>query len=212
MNGSSVEPERPPGGSGARAPRHRSFYRIASTFYLVLAVAGLLWIGVARGRIDLALFVVPATFWIDLGSGLAVAALLLAFWWALRSVSALARELEQLLARLVAPLTRSEAVALALVSGLAEELFFRGALQHTIGLFPAALVFALLHSGPGKAFRVWGLFALAAGLAFGILVAWRGALGGAIVAHVLVNGVNLLRLAKGSSAPAGGPAAGDVKN
>ena len=97
------------------------------------------------------------------------------------------------------PLSLGEALALAWISALAEELFFRGALQGAIGLLAAAVLFALLHFGPGRAFRVWGLFALVAGLGLGALVAERETLGAAIVAHALVNGVNLARLARGNA-------------
>ena len=79
-------------------------------------------------------------------------------------------------------------MSLALISAVAEELFFRGALQGAIGFLPAAVLFALMHAGPGKGFRIWTLFALAGGLALGALVALRGPLGGAIVAHLMVNG------------------------
>jgi len=54
-------------------------------------------------------------------------------------------------------------VALAVLSGFAEELFFRGAVQGAFGWLPATLAFAVLHSGPGKAFRLWILFAAIAG-------------------------------------------------
>lgn len=172
------------------------FYRIAWIFYLVLAIAGLLWTGSQRGRLGLELFVDPGSWWIDLGAGVAIGGALLALWWALRRFVAAARTLEDELAALLAPLAVAEAVSLALISAVAEELFFRGALQGAIGYLPAAVLFALLHAGPGKGFRVWTLFALAGGLVLGALVALRGPLGGAIVAHVLVNGVNLVRLAR----------------
>ena len=160
------------------------FYRIAWIFYLALAIAGLLWIGTQRGRLGIELFVDPGSWWIDLGAGVAIGAALLALWWALRRFFAAARSLEDELAALLAPLS------------VAEELFFRGALQGAIGFLPAAVLFALMHAGPGKGFRIWTLFALAGGLALGALVALRGPLGGAIVAHLMVNGVNLVRLAR----------------
>ena len=172
------------------------FYRIAWIFYLVLAIAGLLWTGSQRGRLGLELFVDPGSWWIDLGAGVAIGGALLALWWALRRFVAAARTLEDELAALLAPLAVAEAVSLALISAVAEELFFRGALQGAIGYLPAAVLFALLHAGPGKGFRVWTLFALAGGLVLGALVALRGPLGGAIVAHLMVNGVNLVRLAR----------------
>ena len=184
------------------------FYRLAWIFYLVLAIAGLLWLGVQRGRLGIGLFVDPGGWWIDLGAGVAIGGGLLALWWALRRWVAAARDLEDELARLLAPLSIAEAVSLAVISALAEELFFRGALQSAIGFLPAAVLFALLHAGPGKGFRVWALFALAGGLALGALVSLRGPLGGAIVAHLMVNGVNLVRLARHSPAPTLPPPAG----
>ena len=184
------------------------FYRVAWVFYLVLAIAGLLWTGAQRGRLGLALFVDPGSWWIDLGAGCVLGGGLLVLWWALRRGAAAARALEEELSRLLAPLTAAEAISLAIISALAEELFFRGALQGAIGFLPAAVLFALLHAGPGKAYRIWTLFALAGGLALGALVALRGPLGGAIVAHLLVNGVNLVRLARrGSAAFAAAPRA-----
>lgn len=183
-------------------PTGARFYRIAWFFYLLLAIAGLLWVGSQRGRLGIELFVDPGSWWIDLGGGLALGGALLALWWALRRKVSAARNLEDELARLLAPLAVAEAVSLALISAVAEELFFRGAVQGQIGFLPAAVLFALLHAGPGKAYRIWTLFALAGGLALGALVALRGPLGGAIVAHLLVNGVNLVRLARrGAAAP-----------
>ncbi|MEO7794131.1 MAG: CPBP family intramembrane glutamic endopeptidase [Thermoanaerobaculia bacterium] len=181
------------------------FYRLAWLFYLALAVAGLLWVGAQRGRLGLELFVDPGGWWIDLGSGAALGGALLALWWLLRRYVAGARNLEDELAKLLAPLTVAEALSLALMSAIAEELFFRGALQGALGFLPAAVLFALLHAGPGKSFRIWTLFALAGGLALGALVALRGPLGGAILAHLIVNGVNLVRLARLTTAPAPAP-------
>jgi membrane protease YdiL (CAAX protease family) len=177
-------------------PGRSGFYPLAWLFYLALAIAGVVWLGFQRGRIGAELFVSPDQPWIDLAAGVATGAALLGVWEALRRGSHAARALEAELGKLVAPLSRSEALALAAISAIGEELFFRGALQGALGLLPAAALFALLHAGPAKPFRVWGLFALLAGLGLGALVVWRGALGGAIVAHALVNGVNLVRLSR----------------
>ncbi len=187
----------------ATAPRAPTrFYRVAWVFYLVLAIAGLLWTGAQRGRLGIDLFVDPGSWWIDLGAGCGLGGALLGLWWALRRYVAAARDLEEELARLLAPLAVAEAISLAVISAIAEELFFRGGLQGALGFLPAAVLFALLHAGPGKGFRVWMLFALTGGLALGALVALRGPLGGAIVAHLLVNGVNLVRLTR-RGAPVG---------
>ncbi len=93
---------------------------------------------------------------------------------------------------------------LAILSGLGEELFFRAAMQPSLGLLPTSLLFALLHLQPGRGPGAWSLFALAAGLLLGLLTLQTGNILAATVAHILVNWVNLRRLAstsRGSERP-----------
>jgi membrane protease YdiL (CAAX protease family) len=158
-----------------------------------------LWIGLRQGHIPLALFVDTRRWWLDLLLGVGAGLLLLGVWGVTARFVPVARRLEEQLAALLGPLRLSDAVALAVISGFAEELFFRGAVQGafggTWGWVGASVLFALLHTGPGPAFRFWTLFALVAGLLFGALMAWRGNLLAPFVAHFLVNAVNLRRLA-----------------
>jgi len=175
--------------------RTTPLYRIAWIFYLVLAVAGLVGIAAEGRRVDLRLLVDPASWWIDLALGLALGVALLAVWLVARRLTPAAGALEETLARLLGPLGRDELVALALISAIAEEVAFRGALQGAIGFVGAAVVFALLHIGPGAPFRLWSLYALVGGLAFGAATRQRGALAAAILGHLLVNLVQLRRLA-----------------
>src|SRR5688572_13707678 len=63
-----------------------------------------------------------------------------------------ARNLHGSFRDLLGPLTGHEIVILALASSIGEELLFRGALLPWMGLWLQALVFALLHVGPGKRF------------------------------------------------------------
>ena len=172
-------------------------YRFAWGLYLFLALAGAFWIGLRRGVIPLSLFVDPQRWWLDLGVGAGSGLLLLGAWWGVERTIPLARELEARLAGALGPITGAEAIALALLSGFAEELFFRGAVQGALGWGAATVLFGLLHSGPGKAFRLWTFFALVAGGLMGGIMAWRGNLLGPIVSHFLVNAVNLRRLASG---------------
>lgn len=181
--------------------RPGQLYRLAWILYLVLAIAGALWIGARQGFIGLRLFVEPHRWWIDVGLGAAAGGLLLGIWQLGRMTTASARELERQMAELLGVVTPAEVIALALLSGFAEELFFRGAVQGAWGWVPATLLFALLHSGPGPAFRLWTAFALIAGLGFAWLTLWRGNLAAAIVAHVLVNLVNLTRLSRRYGSP-----------
>jgi hypothetical protein len=183
------------------------FYRSAWIFYLLLAIAGLVGLVALGEPMDLRLFVDPASWWPDLGLGLGVGVLLLLLWALARRFLASARELERTLGALVGRLGGEEIAALALISAVGEEVAFRGALQSWIGLYPAAALFALLHVGPGATFRPWTLFALAGGLAFGLLVERRESLGAAIVAHLVVNLVQLKRIsALGGENAEGNPA------
>jgi membrane protease YdiL (CAAX protease family) len=171
-------------------------YRLGWVIYLLMAVAGVLWIGFrVDGPIPLSLFVDLRGWWIDLLLGVGSGLVLLGIWWGAERIFPLARQLEEQLAAVLGPLTASEAFALAVISGLAEELFFRGAVQGQWGWLPATVLFAVLHSGPGRAFRLWTLFAVLAGALFGGLMEWRGNLLAPVVGHFLVNGVNLRRLA-----------------
>ncbi len=102
-----------------------------------------------------------------------------------------ARDLHTSFHDLLGPLTGREIVILALASSVGEELLFRGALLPWFGVWVQAIVFALLHIGPGKRFLPWTASALVLGLAFGYLARWTGNLGGPIAAHFAINFLNL---------------------
>jgi membrane protease YdiL (CAAX protease family) len=180
-------PEALPGGQ---------LYRIAWIFYLFLAIGGALWVGARSGTIRLELFVDPAGWWLDLLAGIAAGGLLLALWQVGLRLLPSASSLEAKLGEMLRGIDTPEVIALALLSGFAEELFFRGAVQAAWGWPLATLLFALLHVGPGAAFRSWTLFAAVAGLLFAALMLWRGNLLAPVVAHALVNSINLGRLAR----------------
>lgn len=185
MNGQEKEPV----AAGA-------FYTVAWVFYMLMAVGGVIWLGVLQGQISWRLFVRPAALPADLGLGLAAAASLLAVWYVAHRYWPSARRLEADLRAVLGPITTEQAVALGLFSGIAEEVFFRGAMLAAWGWIPATLVFALLHAG-GRGFSAaWMLFAALAGLLFAALVIWRGALLAPIVGHALVNAIQLRRLGK----------------
>jgi hypothetical protein len=170
-------------------------YRLAWGLYLAMAVGGALWIGIRRGVIPLALFIDVHRWWLDLLLGAGAAVVLLGFWAGAERLVPLARELDRQLMAALGPLEPAEVIGLAVLSGFAEELFFRGAVQGAFGWLPATLAFAILHSGPGRAFRLWTVFAAVAGLLFAGLVVWRGNLLAPIVGHFLVNAIYLRRLA-----------------
>jgi membrane protease YdiL (CAAX protease family) len=102
-----------------------------------------------------------------------------------------ARDLRTSFHDLLGPLTGREIVILALASSIGEELLFRGALLPWLGPWLQAVVFALLHVGPGKRFLPWTLSALALGFGFGELAIWTTNLGAPIAAHFMINFLNL---------------------
>ncbi len=107
-----------------------------------------------------------------------------------------ARSLHHDFRELLGPLTQREILVLALASSIGEELFFRGALQPWLGIWPQAVLFALLHIGPGMRFLPWTASALVLGATFGLLYRGTGDLGAPIVAHFTINYLNLHFIAR----------------
>jgi membrane protease YdiL (CAAX protease family) len=99
------------------------------------------------------------------------------------------------MARILGPLTRKEAIYLALFSSVGEELLFRGALWPHLGLIGTTCLFGLSHILPRKALWGYPLFAAAVGLIFGLLRMAGPEDGGSvipcIVAHFVINALNL---------------------
>jgi membrane protease YdiL (CAAX protease family) len=91
-------------------------------------------------------------------------------------------------------LTLWQIVVIAFFSSLGEELLFRGLLQPWLTLLPTAVLFGLCHQVPGEARWVWACWATVVGLAFGAIFALTGSLLGALLAHAVINAVNLVFL------------------
>jgi membrane protease YdiL (CAAX protease family) len=80
---------------------------------------------------------------------------------------------------------------LAVSSGVAEELLFRGLLTPMIGVVLSAIVFGVVHQARGRGRVAWMAWAFVMGLLFGAIFRATGSLLGAIVAHVAINAANL---------------------
>lgn len=107
-----------------------------------------------------------------------------------------ARQLHRDFRGILGKLSPREILVLAVASSVGEELLFRGALLPWIGLWPQAVIFALLHIGPSARFLPWTLSSLAAGVLFGYLYLWTGDLGAPIAAHFVINYLNLRFIAR----------------
>ena len=125
-----------------------------------------------------------------LGAAVGLAASLVI--WLFRDVPSL-RDLAKWQGRLVREWSMTDAVAVAMFSGLAEEALLRALLQPILGLVPAALIFAVLHLVPDRRLWLWPVLALGFGLVLGLLFEVAG-YPAAAVAHMVINGLSLLRL------------------
>ena len=123
---------------------------------------------------------------LGLGSGLMV---VLLTWFArnLKAVKALNAEFRESLG------TPNMWVitVLAVTSSVGEEVLFRGGLQPLIGFWLTVLIFGFVHGGAAARYRVWALFATAAGVLLGWLTEFTGNLLAPMLCHFTVNYFNL---------------------
>ena len=68
------------------------------------------------------------------------------------------------MAHMLGPVSVLQAVWLALLSGFAEELLFRGALWPHLGLVGGAVLFGVLHTVPVRSLAFYPVYAFLAGL------------------------------------------------
>ncbi len=126
--------------------------------------------------------------------GALVAALVV---WATRHTVARFRWAKRLhgeLRPLARGLRTSDALALALFSGLGEELLFRALAMPALGLVASSLLFGAVHQTRGPGRWAWVGWATVVGFGLGLLFALTGSLVGCVLAHALVNAVNLVYL------------------
>lgn len=176
-----------------------AIYSRAWALYLLLALAAAVWMSARGDSVPEALLAQPPSprHWLrDVGLGVVCGAAALLAWSGLRRLP-WGAQLEARLRQLLSTVTRSEALALAVLSGFAEELFFRGAVQPAAGLWLTAAIFGLVHLGPGKSGLLWACWAAALGVVLGALAEWTGALVAPILAHATINAVGLWRMVGG---------------
>jgi membrane protease YdiL (CAAX protease family) len=103
-----------------------------------------------------------------------------------------ARNLHRELRPVARDLSAGGIAAVALLSAFGEELLFRGLLQPWLGFWFQAFVFGIVHAqlrGPSR--WAWVAWATLMGFAFGAIFALTGSLLGPILAHALINWLNL---------------------
>ena len=166
-----------------------SLVRMATFFYAFVAVASWGWAKVT-GNAGVLLGEQPAEvkhILMGVTVGIVIATIC-------QIANALFKPIERasrLLGAFFGPIRVSEAIYLAVLSGLAEEICFRGALWPQLGLWGSAILFGMLHIVPMRALMGYPVFAILAGLVFGLLRESSGSVWPAVVAHATVNALNL---------------------
>lgn len=116
-----------------------------------------------------------------------------------------ARTLSRGFRAILGPGNWRDALLLATLSGIAEELLFRGFLQQWfevhLGLIPAVLlasiIFGAVHVGPEwKKFWPWTVMALVMGVVLGSTFAYTSNVVAVVVAHFTINFINLTLIFK----------------
>ena len=183
--------------SRSTLPSPTPITRLALFIYVPLALVALGWARFTGDRFAWSLdsswlsAPYPIRLGLSLALGTVLALLVVAATPALFERAAWARALHAELKEIVAPLSSKDIWVLALASGLAEELFFRGAMQPVLGLLLTSLVFGVLHVGPRKVFAAWASWAFVMGIAFGSIFELTGVLWGPVLAHVWINQRNM---------------------
>jgi uncharacterized protein len=126
--------------------------------------------------------------------GLAAGLIIVTCDWYCVRLFAWARRLEDEFTIILGPLSAGQVIFLAATSSVAEEAFFRGAMQPSLGLLLTSLVFGLAHLGPTRIYLPWTLMAIGMGFVLGWLMVWTSTLLAPIVCHLVINTVNLARI------------------
>lgn len=186
----------------AGPPRPPSMVRTAALFYAAMTVGAFVWAGLA-GRLP---------FWVgeppNLESLVRWGAAGVLFGLCVVIISHLvmrfgfAQRMAHTFAAVLGPLSWGQAFLLALLSGIAEELLFRGAMQPTLGLGLTCLVFMLVHWPMTPALIPWTISAGLLGLGLGWGFEASGHVLGPVMAHFTINFVNL-KLLSGYDGPSG---------
>ncbi len=177
------------------AERGRRLVRLAVPFYLAMAALAWIWRDLVRGEsVFAAEGFEAATVWPPgdaIGAGLLLGLIVVAGSAAWTRLLPSGRAVSRFLGQAIGRVTLAQSTVLAIVSGLGEEMLFRGALQPEVGLVVASLLFGLMHLVPRWPIALWSLYAVAIGFVFGWVFETTGSLWAPVIAHAVVNGINL---------------------
>ena len=164
-----------------------------AVFYSLLFAIGWVWIRLQGGG-DPVRDGLGEGLALAVAAGLAVGGIVVAASVVTRRRVRWARALETEFREILGERGAAEVVVLALFSGTAEEVFFRGAMQNELGLVWTSLIFGGIHFIPKPVFLPWTVFAIAVGFLLGWIYQVTQNIYAPLSAHVLINGINLWRI------------------
>ena len=138
---------------------------------------------------------------LDMMISIGIGLLIVMVSWGIGRISDSFRNLARSFKDLLGPLSFSEIFFIAAFSSVSEEFFFRGLLQEKIGLVFSSTIFGMLHSGPGRKYLPWTIFAVGMGFVLGLTYQWRKNLLVPVIIHFVVNLLNLMVMQKLESKP-----------
>lgn len=168
---------------------------VVIAFYAALAVIAYVWDAYRTDISDITLWS-DATAGRDAAIGIGGGLLVVGLSRVLEATWAPARELALELRRALGELSTLDVFVYALVSSVAEEVFFRGAMQGAIGFVATSIIFGFVHGGFTGRLWFWSTFALAMGFGLGWLALWTGNLLAPILTHFVTNLLNLRALSR----------------
>lgn len=163
----------------------------AFAFYAVFLAVSFIWSYTQNGRHFFFVYLGGANLLASAIWGVIGASIVIALSAGLTSLFSWAARLERQFAKHLTPLNVSEILIIALISGFAEEVFFRGTMQPAWGLTATTLLFSLAHFIPSRNWIAWFFLTIPIGFFLGILFLYTQNLWGCCLAHALINGVNL---------------------
>ncbi len=194
-------------GSSRSVSRFAVAFRVGS-FYAAITLAAITW-GTLRGHANILLLdgsaagLRPSHLLSSVALGGSLGLLLVLLTRYLQERFSWAKTLHNEFRHVLGPLCRRDILVVAAASAIGEECLFRGALMlHLlqaipgpdgllIGVLGSALLFSLLHIGPGSRFVPWTVSALLMGVVLGGLFLLTGDLLAPIAVHFTVNLLNL---------------------
>lgn len=163
---------------------------LIGSFAAEIAIAEL-WLRIARGSSVIDLLGDDRNLLVALATGISLAVISAPLTWLYfnrfgRSI------VEEFLLPIFRGVEGRDIALLAILPGIGEECLFRGAIQPSLGLIAASLIFGMMHTGFSRRLLPYAVWAATVGALLGTVYLLTGNLWGSIVAHGLINASGVL--------------------